>query len=98
MVYEIAILPRAVDEIAEAFDYYESISKSVLKAFYNELNQVYESLELNPFYQIRYKNLRAVPLKKFPYLVFFDIDTEIKKVYIYSVFNTYLNPEKYPNI
>lgn len=96
MSYNLTILPQAVMDIEDAFDYYNKFSKSALSSFDKELQQVYDILELNPFFQIRHKKLRAVPFKSLPYLVFFELDEEQKTVYIYSVFNTYLNTSKYP--
>jgi len=61
MAYNIAILPKAQEEIQKAFEYYEQISVSILANFDNQLEEVYQNLEKNPFYQVRYKHLR-VPL------------------------------------
>lgn len=97
MVYKLVILPRAQQEIIDAFDYYNKISKTVLNAFNRDLEDVYQSLESNPFYQLKYKNLRGIPFKKFPFLIFFSVEEAEKKVYIYSVFHTSQNPKSYPN-
>lgn len=96
MSYNLVILDKAQEEINEAYEYYLEISFSVMNSFDKQLEKVYQSLEINPFFQFRYKKLRALPFKSFPYMVFFDIDEEEKTVYIYSVFNTNQNPEKYP--
>ncbi|MFC6266880.1 type II toxin-antitoxin system RelE/ParE family toxin [Frigoriflavimonas asaccharolytica] len=98
MSYKLVILARAQEEIDEAYEYYEKISQSVMQTFDGQLEVVYNALETNPFFQFRYKNLRALPFKSFPYMAFFDIDEQEKMVYIYSVFNTYQDPEKYPNL
>lgn len=96
MAYKIKILDRAQEEINDAYLYYSKFSFSALKHFDDELDEVYSLLEQNPKFQIRYKNLRALPFKTLPYLVFFLIDENEKIVRIYSVFNTFQNPEKYP--
>jgi mRNA-degrading endonuclease RelE of RelBE toxin-antitoxin system len=96
MAYNLTILPQAAFEIQKAFEYYELISDNTFSKFNNQLEEVYQNLEKNPFYQVRYKHLRAIPFKSFPYLVFFDVDQENKIVYIYSVFHTSQNPNKYP--
>lgn len=98
MNYDLVILDRAQEEIDQAYEYYSDISLSVMQSFDDQLEQLYQSLELNPFFQFRYKNLRALPFKSFPYMAFFDVDEKEKVVYIYSVFNTYQDPEKYPNL
>jgi hypothetical protein len=33
-----------------------------------------------------------------PYIVLFEVYENEKMVYIYSIFNTYQNPDKYPNL
>ena len=98
MVYNLTILPKAQEEIQKAFEYYEQISISVLTNFDSQLEEVYQNLEKNPFYQVRYKHLRNIPFKSFPYLVFFDVDQDNNTIYIYSVFHTSQNPNKYPSI
>lgn len=96
MAYNLTILPQAQEEIRKIFEYYEQLPNSVLVRFDNQLEEVYQNLEKNPFYQVRYKHLRAIPFKSFPYLVFFDVNETEKNVHIYSVFHTAQNPSKYP--
>ena len=98
MSYSLVIPERAQEEIDEAYEYYSEISHGVMKSFDHQLEQVYQSLETNPFFQFRYKNLRALPFKSFPYLIFFSVDEQEKIVYIYSIFNTNQDPHKYPNL
>ncbi|KFC21720.1 type II toxin-antitoxin system RelE/ParE family toxin [Chryseobacterium sp. FH1] len=97
MRYNLVILDQAQEEINQAYKYYLEISFSVMKSFDDQLEKAYQSLETNPFFQFRYKRLRALPFKSFPYMIFFDINEEEKVVYIYSVFNTNQSPEKYPD-
>ena len=96
MGYEIKILPEALNDINNAFEYYEKISFKVLNSFKNELEENYNKLEINPFYQIKFKYLRVIPFKNFPYIIFFEVDEVTKIVYVYSVFHTFQNPNKYP--
>ena len=70
MSYNLVILDQAQEEINQAFEYYFEISLSVLRSFDDQLERVYQTLETNPFFQFRYKKLRALPFKSFPYIVF----------------------------
>lgn len=97
MTYNLIIAPDAVRDIEKGFNYYSQFSKTAIHTFDKELQQVFDILETNPFFQVRYKKLRAVPFRSLPYLVFFELDDEDKTVYIYSVFNTFLDTDKYPN-
>jgi len=98
MSYNLVIFDRAQEDIDQAYEYYGAISFSAMQSFDEQLEQVYSALETNPFFQFRYKTLRALPFKSFPYMVFFTIDVEKKLVSIYSVFNTNQDPKKYPNL
>ena len=95
MDFELRISPKAIDEIENAFQYYLTISEKVAYEFNDELAEILDRLELNPYFQIRYKEIRAIPLRVFPFLVFFSIENKI--IYIHSVFHTSQNPEKYPH-
>lgn len=97
MNFNLVISPNAQREIDDAFEYYAKFSKSAVINFDQQLEEVYQNLEINPFFQIRYKNLRAVPFKSLPFVLLFTIDEQSKTVYIYSVFNTYQDTSKYPN-
>lgn len=96
MAFEIFQYPEADEDILEALNYYKEISSSAASNFQKQLSKAYDQLERNPFFQIRYDDVRVLPLKKFPYIILFHID-EIKKcIYVISVFCTHQNSEKYP--
>jgi hypothetical protein len=96
--YKIRFSDIADREIEQAVEYHSGKSEMGEYNFKKQLNQVLDVLEVNPFFQFRYKNIRALPFKSLPYLVFFEVDETERTVYIYSVFNTYQNPDKYPNL
>lgn len=96
MAYNLIISPEAVRDMEKAFEYYNSFSSKAVNLFSSELQQVYDVIERNPFFQIRYKNIRAIPFKSLPYLVFFELNEKTNIIFIYSIFNTYLNTDKYP--
>ncbi|MDH2207522.1 MULTISPECIES: type II toxin-antitoxin system RelE/ParE family toxin [unclassified Empedobacter] len=89
-------LPKLPQDIEQAISYYSNFSTSAAKSYLTELTKVLEALEINPFYQVKYRNLRAKPFKSFPYLVLFETNEEEKTVFIYAIFNTHRNPTKYP--
>ncbi len=96
MAFEIFQYPEADQDILGAVNYYKEISNSMASNFEKQLSEAYDKLERNPFFQIRYDDVRALPLKKFPYIILFHIDEIEKLVYVISVFCTHQNPEKYP--
>ncbi|MDY0989892.1 type II toxin-antitoxin system RelE/ParE family toxin [Flavobacterium sp. CFBP9031] len=96
MIFEVVIEPRALADIQDAIDYYESKQIGLGEYFYQVIDEHLDTISRNPFFEIRYKDYRGLPTKKFPFIIFYFLDEEIKKVFILSVFNTSLNPSKYP--
>jgi len=96
MDFSFRFLPNAEENIEDATDYYAGISMKVLRNFNKQLDLSINRILINPYFQKRYKDVRAFPLKKFPYIIFYEVDEEEKMIYILSVFCTHQNPEKYP--
>jgi plasmid stabilization system protein ParE len=97
MTYKLIVTPIAQEQLEEAFIYYRrKASENVAKNFRKSIIKVYKTLETNPFFEIRTLNYRAIPIKNFPYLVFFELNEIEKVVKILAIFNTNLNTDKYP--
>lgn len=71
MGFKIIVYKKAQNEIENAVEYYAEINLNLALRFYNELSETYKKLEINPDYQARHKNYRAIPLKVFPFLLFY---------------------------
>jgi len=81
MVFEIQFSNEARLDIDEARKYYLKISDDLLKRFDNDIVETVERLRLNPQnFQKRYRNIKIVFTKKFPYGLHYL--TENKYVYI----------------
>ncbi|MCD6065995.1 MAG: plasmid stabilization system [Bacteroidetes bacterium] len=73
------------------------LSKLACEKFYDALVEYIESLSSNPFYQIRYKHLRAITINQFPfYQIIYFVDEKLKTIYVSAVFNCAQDPEKRP--
>jgi plasmid stabilization system protein ParE len=96
MGFSLKLLLSAENDIDNATDYYALISDKVLENFNNKLDEALISIQNNPFFQIRYKATRFLPVKNFPYIILFEIEEITETIYIISVFCTHQNPEKYP--
>jgi len=96
MKFKVVIEPRAILDIQEAVDFYDSRQEGLGEYFYDILNNHIESLKANPFFQVKYKDYHSFPIKKFPFILLYYIDEEIETIFVLSVFNTSMNPIKYP--
>jgi len=94
MAYKISVSPSAQKEIENAIEYYALYSNDAPLHFITQLIISYEALVINPFYEVRYKNIRSLKLKIFPYSLYFTVDEKQYNVKIISCFHNSRNPRK----
>ena len=95
MKYSVVLDRRALKDIQESKDFYNSILKSLGDKFISEFSHCVTTLEKNPFYQIRYDDVRCLPLRKFPFLIHFSVDEDKQIVKIYAVLHTSRDTENW---
>ncbi|MCU0376397.1 MAG: type II toxin-antitoxin system RelE/ParE family toxin [Chitinophagaceae bacterium] len=98
MAYKVIVSPRAQKEIENAIDYYALYSVDAPLNYIAVLKDAYGKLETNPFFSIRYKNVRALKLKKFPHSLYFIINEDNNTVRVLSCFHHKRNPNKRPRV
>lgn len=98
MAYKVIVSARAQKEIENAIDFYLLYSVDAPVNFVSALKIAYQSLEKDPHFRLRYKNVRALKLKKFPYSLYFVVNDEKRTVKVLSCFHTKRNPRKRPRI
>jgi toxin ParE1/3/4 len=98
-VFKIVIEPDASLDIDNACAYYYSLPVDTVRlvdSFLADTQIAFDTLVINPFYPYKTKHYRALPLSKFPYLLFFTVYEQTKIVTILALFNTHQNTSKYP--
>jgi len=95
MPYKLVIRKEVFNDIQNGIDWYNSRQKGLGKKFFDAVQQEYKTLRKNPVFQVRYDNVRCLPMKRFPYMIHFIVDESAKKVVVLGVINTYLNPHKW---
>ena len=91
-MYHLILKPWAVLMTKEAYEWYEKQKQGLGEEFLEELDSCYDKLQAHPEYfgKIR-KNFRQAALKRFPYVVVYEI---IKgDVIVFAVFHTKRNPK-----
>lgn len=74
MSFKIVISEEAEIQIFEAILYYSKISESLSEKFNKKLIETIDYLSENPeYFQNRYREIRIVLIKKFPYSVHYII-------------------------
>lgn len=93
--FRIVIETRAFEDIQDAILYYNQQQPGLGKHFLNAVNNLFSILNEHPFYQIRYDDVRCLPIKKFPYMAHFTVDEAQFIVKVYALVNTHRNPDKF---
>lgn len=93
MAYELRVHLRAQAEVEMAIEWYAEKSGTAPALFMRSLQSAYDSLKVNPYFQVRYRDVRSVKLRRFPFSLFFKIDEARKRVHVLSCFHNHRNPE-----
>lgn len=95
MKYSLLIKQEALEDLQDAFDYYEEQRKGLGKLFLDSVQECMNRLEKNPLhFQIKKKTFREAVVKIFPYLIIFEVIE--KEIVVYAIFNSWKNPKKKP--
>jgi hypothetical protein len=90
--FKIIIQEEASQDIRDGAEWYNEQQSGLGKRFKLEVKSQINLLKTSPFFRIRYDNIRCLPLKKFPFMIHFEVDEVKKIVTIRAVFNTSRNP------
>ena len=93
MGFKLNIEPLAKSDIQSEINYYDRKQKGLGKRFHAEVKTYFNTIRLNPFYQIRYDDVHCLPLKTFPCMIHYTIDEFKKNITIRAVINTSKNPD-----
>jgi hypothetical protein len=96
MNFLIQLEPDVFNDVQEAILYYDKQQIGLGIRFFQSVSSAIETLSLNPFYQIKYDNVRCFLVKPFPYIIHFIVDENDRKVIILAIIHTSANPANWP--
>ena len=91
-IYKIQADPRVKLDLKEATLFLKSRRKGLDVKFLNDYKNCLITLKTNPFFEVRYNNVRCMPLHVFKYMIHFNVDEANNIVLINAVISTYLDP------
>ena len=95
MNYSIRIDIDAQNDLQEGIRWYNKRAHQLGKVFHARIKKHFASLKINPFYQVRYEDVRCLPVLKFPYMIHYTIDESKKIVTVRAVFHTSQEPKRW---
>lgn len=99
MEYSVIVSKRAQKEIENAVEYYQKDSETTPLVFIKKLENSSKFIAKSPFTQrVRYKNVRARKIKKFPYNIYFVINENNQQARVLACFYQKRNPKQHPRL
>ena len=99
MGYKIKIDIDAFNDIHSAHDWCELQLKGLGARYKSQVKKQINSLKKNPYlFSIKYEEIRCRKIEKFPFLIHYKVDDELKTVNVFAVFHTSRNPEIWKRI
>jgi len=92
--FAIRIENDAVQDIQDGISYYETQQIGLGRKFHIFIKESIEVLTYSPFFKVYHKNIRCLPLIRFPFSIFFAVDTETSTVHIVAILHQALEPNK----
>ncbi|WP_407524194.1 type II toxin-antitoxin system RelE/ParE family toxin [Lacibacter sp. MH-610] len=85
--------PLALQDIEEAKGYYENLQNGLGKKFVSQLQSSLNAIKRNPYFSsVRYDDIRCAQIKRFPYLIHYQINENEFTVTIVAVYSTHREP------
>ena len=95
MAFKVIVSPIAKSNVREAAYYYQKeVSDKVARKFIEDYEQTIVRIKQNPYFQIYYKDFRGLTMRKFPYVIFYQVSDDI--IFVKSVFNALQDTKKRP--
>ena len=93
-MYQIKIDQDALNDLKEIVTWYNNQLQNLGVRFHKQVKSQINALKTQPhIYNIRYKDVRCLLVKKFPFLIHYTINEKSCIVEIFAVFHTSRNPE-----
>lgn len=93
MTRKLKLSAKALQDIQEAIDYYNSKHKGLGKKFANTIDETFgRIIEMPQAASIAYSDVRYKITDHFPFIITYDFDDH--SINVFRIFNTNLNPEK----
>ena len=85
-----------VFDIEDIVAHYKIINPALAIAFLDRLEEAKKYVSHHPLaFQIKYKNVRTVLLKQFPYHIHYIIDDVKKQIVVLAIIHAYIKPKNY---
>jgi len=90
------LIEEAQSDIRQASFWYETQSRGLGKEFIKSIRLALKSIKNTPEgFALRLGNFRAIPLNKFPYLLYYQLDEKDRLIVVFAVLHTHSHPKNF---
>jgi ParE toxin of type II toxin-antitoxin system, parDE len=94
--YRFVNRPAVQADIINAVSFYGQVSPKLAKQFLFRIREAKVHIKRSPFgFEIKYKNVRTLHLKQFPFHIHYIVDEGQKLIVIIAIIHAYRNPTDY---
>jgi hypothetical protein len=92
--YKVIYANEVYTDIQNAVDFYNSRGKGLGTRFFKAVKIQISKIKSNAFgFQVRYTDVRCIPINKFPYTIHYRVVTKTNIIMIIAIFCDFQNPE-----
>jgi mRNA-degrading endonuclease RelE of RelBE toxin-antitoxin system len=95
MHFTISFDKRAIKDFHENILYYETQQAELGKRFAKSVEKTLEFISKNPYFEIKYDDIRCLLVKKFPFRIHYRVDEKNKKIKVYAITHTSKSSQKF---
>lgn len=96
MSYSFVNRPAVQADIINAVSYYKAVSPQLARQFLFRIREAKKYIDRSPLaFEVKYKNVRTLLLKQFPFHIHYIIDDSEKQIVILAIVHAYRNPTDY---
>lgn len=96
MIYRIVNRSEVKSDILSAVSYYTKINQKLAKQLLFRIREAKTANLRSPYgFQIKYKNVRTLLLKQFPFHIHYLIDEPKRQIIILAFIHSYKKPQDY---
>lgn len=92
MNYSLVVKAEVIQDISEAFEWYEQKRIGLGSQFLDEVEIYYNRIAHNPEHYQSHGNQRIAIMSSFPYKIVYEIEREV--IVVYAVYHDKRNPEE----
>ena len=90
--YKVIILKQASADLESSDVYFRQFSEATALKLFESVMEHLKTLEFNPFFEIRYDNVRVLPVKGMKHNIHFTLDENRKIIRVYAIVSSYRKP------